>query len=122
MFRPLRGSGNRDPMGRTFQVTVDGETDGVVLLRVGFGEVAATNAEIVCEAVDEIRALNLRGGRGVKVNGPASLPVAFALCHEIAHKYGFVAIWDPKLGQYVVAVSHDPSVAVGTLLPAQSQM
>jgi CRISPR-associated protein Csx3 len=118
MSRPRPRKGKNDLMGRTFEVTTEGESDGVVLLRVRFGDEAGTNAEIVRDAVLEIRSLNLPGGRGVKVNGSASLPVAFALCHEIAHKYGFVSVWDPKLGKYVVAVSHDPLVAVGMLLPA----
>jgi CRISPR-associated protein Csx3 len=104
-------------MGRVFKAEVADERDGVVLLRVGFGEQPAQNDRIVREAVEEIRALALPGGRGIKINGPASLPAAFALCHEVAHKYGFVAVWDPKLGSYVVAVSHDPAVELGTLLP-----
>jgi CRISPR-associated protein Csx3 len=105
-------------MGRNFRVELEGDQDGVTLLRVGFGEQAAENDVIVREAVREIRALGLPGGRGIKVNGPASLPVAFALCHEIGHKYGFVAVWDPKLKHYVVAVSHDPTVGLGALLPS----
>jgi CRISPR-associated protein Csx3 len=58
----------------------------------------------------------MTGGRGVKINGPASLPIAFALCHELAHKFGFVAVWDPKLQKYVVSVSHDPTIELGRLL------
>jgi CRISPR-associated protein Csx3 len=40
-----------------------------------------------------------------------------ALAHAVAHLYGYVACYDPKLQGYVVAISHDPSVRPGDLLP-----
>jgi len=63
-----------------------------------------------------MRALNLEGGKIVKLNGPASLPVAIAIGHEIGHIFGVIAVFDPKLGKYVVAVSHDPEFSVGDLI------
>lgn len=56
------------------------------------------------------------GGRLLLIDGPASLPVAFALCHATAHLYGAVAVKDPKLGAFVVAVSHDPARKAGDLV------
>jgi CRISPR-associated protein Csx3 len=41
-----------------------------------------------------------------------------ALAHAVAHLYGYVACYDPKLQGYVVAISHDPSFRPGQLLPA----
>ena len=52
----------------------------------------------------------------IRVNGPASLPVAMVLCHKLAHRYQAVACFDPKLSKYVVAISHGGKYAVGDLL------
>jgi CRISPR-associated protein Csx3 len=38
------------------------------------------------------------------------------LCHKVAHLFGAVACFDPKLAKYVVAISHDPAYAVGDLI------
>lgn len=86
-----------------------------VTLKIGFGQ-PAQNDQIVKDAVAGIQALNLEGGKVIKLNGPASLPVAIAIAHEVAHIYGAVAAFDPKLGKYVVAVSHDPDFGVGDLI------
>ena len=91
------------------------ESGANTTLKIGFGE-PAQNDQIVKDAVAGIKALNLQGGKVVKLNGPASLPVAIAIAHEVAHIYGAVAAFDPKLGKYVVAVSHDPQYAVGDLI------
>lgn len=71
---------------------------------------------IVPDAVLAVARLNLPGGRGVLFNGAASLPVAMALAHAVAHLYQFVACWDPKLSRYVVAISHTPDVRPGDLV------
>lgn len=92
-------------------------TDGV--LRVGFGDPAQNN-QIVRDAekrLDEMVASGeLVGGDVIRVNGPASLPVAMVLCHKVAHLYGAVACFDPKLAKYVVAISHNPAYAIGDLI------
>jgi CRISPR-associated protein Csx3 len=92
-------------------------TDGV--LKVGFGA-PAQNDQIVKDAgtrLDEmISTGELKGGDVIRVNGPASLPVAMVLCHKVAHLYGAVAYFDPKLTKYVVAVSHNHVYKVGDLI------
>lgn len=103
-------------MGRYFRAEVAGETEGVTTVRIGFGE-PGTNTEIVPDAVAAMADLPLAGGRGIHLNGPASLPVAMAIAHAVAHRYGYVACYDPKLLGYVVAISHDPSRRVGELVP-----
>lgn len=89
------------------------------LLRVGFGD-PAQNDQIVRDAVarlDEMVASGeLAGGPVVKINGPASLPVAVAIAHATAHRYEVVAVFDPKLGKYVVAVSHNATYKPGDLI------
>ncbi len=89
------------------------------LLTLKFGE-QAQNTEIVPDAVGAIKVLALAGGSIVLLNGPASLPVAIAIGHELSHLYGAVACFDPKLNGYVVAVSHDPQWVVGSLIASDS--
>jgi len=89
------------------------------VLHVKFGD-TATNAEIVQDAariLAEIKADGgLQGGALLRINGPASLPCAFTIAHAVLHAYGAVAVYDPKLQQYVVAVSHSPTYSVGDLI------
>lgn len=79
------------------------------ILRVGFGE-PAQNDRIVQDAYrrleEMIKTGELPGGKLIKINGPASLPVAAVLIHALSHRYETVAIYDPKLGKYVVAITH----------------
>jgi len=92
--------------------------DGNVL-RVGFGESAQNDAIVrdACERLAEMTVSGeLAGGQILKVNGPASLPVAIAIAHAVAHLYEVVAVYDPKLGKYVVAVAHSGSHAPGDLI------
>lgn len=89
------------------------------LLRVGFGEPAQNDAIVrdACERLAEMTASGeLAGGPVLKINGPASLPVAIAIAHAVGHLYQGVACFDPKLAKYVVAVSHDPAYNIGDLI------
>lgn len=87
------------------------------LLTLSFGAPAQNDA-IVKDAVAGVEALGLEGGKLCLLNGPASLPVAIAIGHAVAHRFGAVACFDPKMAAYVVAVSHDPERTVGSLIPA----
>ena len=92
-------------------------TEGI--LKIGFGS-PAQNDQIVKDAetrLDEtVKSGELAGGEVVRVNGPASLPVAMVVCHKLAHLYGAVACFDPKLSKYVVAISHNPAYTIGQLI------
>jgi CRISPR-associated protein Csx3 len=94
----------------TYNIVRDGD-----VLKLSFGA-PAQNDQIVRDAVAAVKALKLEGGKVIKLNGPASLPVAIALSHEVGHLFGAVAAFDPKLGKYVVAISHDPDFAIGDLI------
>ena len=87
-----------------FKINLEGE-----VLKVGFGE-PAQNDQIVKDAVERLDEMvstgELAGGPVLKINGPASLPVAIAIAHAVSHLYEVVAVFDPKLGKYVVSVSH----------------
>ncbi len=98
-----------------YKVAIASQTDAVTVLEVGFEE-PSSNDKIVPAAIEAIKALKLTGGNVVKFNGPASLPVAMALAHHVAHLYGVVAVFDPKLGKYVVAISHDPTYSPGDFI------
>jgi CRISPR-associated protein Csx3 len=94
-------------------------TDNV--LRIGFGA-PASNDQIVKDAVTRLSEMDanneLSGGGVILLNGPASLPVACAIAHAIAHRFSAVGVFDPKLNGYVVAVTHDPAVELGSIIAA----
>lgn len=96
---------------KTFQIE-HGYGDTVA---IGFGE-PATNDVIVREVHEYLAANKLAGGPLVKFDGPASLPVAFVLAHAVAHLYGTVAVKDPKLGKFVVVITHGGQHRVGDVI------
>ena len=91
------------------------------VLRVAFG-VPSTNDQIVKDAVTRLdvmtKADELSGGGLLKINGPASLPVAMILGHKLSHLFEAIACFDPKLNKYVVVISHssNPNYVVGNLI------
>jgi CRISPR-associated protein Csx3 len=93
------------------------ESDGV--LRIGFGQ-PAQNDQIVKDAptrlAEMIKSEAIVGGEVIRVNGPASLPVAMTLAHSLGHLYQAVACYDPKLSRYVVAIAHGDKYKVGDLI------
>ena len=97
-----------------YRIALEGD-----VLKVAFGE-AAQNDQIVAEASATLAEMTesgqLSGGSLIKINGPASLPVAIAIAHAIAHLYEVVGVFDPKLGKYVVAVSHGTAYKPGDLI------
>jgi CRISPR-associated protein Csx3 len=98
----------------TYNITL---TDGI--LKIGFGT-PAQNDQIVKDVeirLDEMVAnKELAGGEVLRVNGPASLPVAMVLAHKLSHLYQGIACFDPKLGKYVVAIAHGDKYSVGDLV------
>ena len=89
------------------------------VMKVGFGE-PSQNDEIVRAAVARLNEMTengeLSGGDIVKINGPASLPVAVAIAHGVNHLFETVAVFDPKLGKYVVSVTHGTEYKPGDLI------
>lgn len=96
----------------TYNISRNGDT-----LRIGFGE-PGQNDQIVRDVVARLAEMEheLNGGGVIKLNGPASLPVAVAIAHGVLHKFSAVGVFDPKLNKYVVAATHDPAYAVGDLI------
>ena len=100
---------------RSFKVELKANSLERAAIEIGFVGEAHNDLRIV-DAVDAIKQLNLAGGKLVTFDGPCSLPVAMALAHAVAHLYGAVAVKDPKLGKFVVAISHRPDMKVGMLI------
>ncbi len=89
-----------------------------------FGE-PANNDRIVVEVSEQIDRLienkQICGGKLLKITGKQSVPVAFAICHKVAHLYSAIAVCDPKMGSggmdaYIVVISHSPDYQVGQIL------
>jgi CRISPR-associated protein Csx3 len=101
----------------SFKMTLekDGDAD---LLRIGFGSPAQNDKILkdVVKLLDDLVKNKLKGGKLLKINGPASLPVAMHLAHSVGHIYGATACYDPKLNKYVVSISHDPDFEIGSLI------
>lgn len=100
----------------TYNITL---TDGI--LKIGFAPGApAQNDQIVKDAKkrleDMIENKEITGGEVIRINGPASLPVAMVLAHKLAHLYQGVACFDPKLSKYVVAIAHGDKYTIGDLI------
>lgn len=98
---------------RTYKISAKVTSTGVLLLLAFAG--SAQNDQIVRDAVAALAELNLQGGQTVYLNGPASLPVACAIAHAVAHLFAEVAVFDPKMDGYVVAISHGGR-EIGTLI------
>ena len=81
-------------------------------LSCDFGAVAADGDEIVREVAEYVRHLGIYG-RGCFVTGRMSVPVAFVVGHAFGHMFGFVAVFDPKIGTYIVVTAHADGVVVG---------
>jgi hypothetical protein len=84
---------------------------------IGFGDEPADNtdlAQLVAKATYEIPA-ELHGTLAL-VTGKASLPISYALAHNLAHYHKAVAVYDPKMRGHVVAISHDPRYTLGLLI------
>lgn len=103
----------------TYKIELNGD-----VLKVGFGE-PAQNDQIVRDAaarLDEmVESGELAGGSLIKINGPASLPVCYVIAHKVAHLYGAIAVFDPKIGEkgtskYVVCITHNPAYKLGDLV------
>jgi CRISPR-associated protein Csx3 len=103
----------------TYHIRVEGD-----ILRIGFGD-PAQNDQIVRDAAARLDELldsgELKGGALLKINGPASIPVAFVLAHRLGHLFGAIAVYDPKLrtstqDQYVVVITHNPAYSLGQII------
>lgn len=114
------------------KVTVNGGTEAT-LFRVGFGDPAQNDA-IVQDADARFKEIfsetekpedidgamkPARNGELALVNGPASVCAALVIGHNIAHRFGAVAGFDPKIPgdkKYVICITHTPKYKLGDLV------
>lgn len=103
----------------TYHINLDED-----ILKVKFGK-PANGDQIVRDAaaqLDEMIASGkLSGGKLLKIDGPASLPVCYLIAHKISHLYSAIAIFDPKIGRegyktFITAVSHSPAYKIGEII------
>jgi len=66
--------------------------------------------------IDELMNQNLTGGDLLKINGKSSVAVNFMIANKLAHLYGNIAVWDPKLCDYVITLRHGGKYAEGELI------
>ena len=97
------------------------------VLRVGFNRtLPAKGDRIVRDAVEQLSQMidsgQLSGGSVLMIDGPQSVPIAYALGHRLSHLYEAIAILDPKIGKkghktYIVTITHGSSkYEVGDLI------
>jgi CRISPR-associated protein Csx3 len=105
----------------TYNIELNGD-----ILEINFGE-PASNDQIIKDAAARLEEMAkagiLRGGQLLKINGPTSIPIAFVLAHRLCHLYGAIpsvsfanACFDPKLGKFVICVTHKPAYNLGDLI------
>ncbi len=99
-------------MGQYFRIEKVSDSDGIVELKVGFGE-PALHPEMLPDAVATMKALALPGGKLIRFNGPCSVLIGMALAHQVAYLYSAVAYYEPKEAKDVVCISHNPDFHVG---------
>ncbi|MBF0586931.1 CRISPR-associated protein Csx3 [Prosthecochloris sp. N3] len=96
------------------------KTDKKSHLFIGFGKTPAQNDVLVKEAEHQLDELinkgEICGGEIIRINGPTTLPVALVLAHKLSHRYQAVAMYDPKLSRYVIAIAHGDKYSVGELI------
>jgi CRISPR-associated protein Csx3 len=105
----------------SYQIAIQGD-----VLRVGFNRQGRVSGDqIVKDALLEMNNLidqqNITGGKLLKIYGPQSIAVAYALAYRLTALYSTIAIYDPKIGNpgyrcYIVTTSRDPAYAPGDLI------
>jgi CRISPR-associated protein Csx3 len=50
-----------------------------------------------------------------------SLPAAIALSHEVAHLYGAIAVYDAKVGKYVICITHHSDYKLGDWIKTETE-
>ncbi len=103
----------------TYHINIEGD-----VLKVKF-DTPASGDQIVRDAAARLEELiesgEVKGGRLLKIDGPASLPVCYLIAHKVSHLYSAIAIFDPKIGRkgyktFITAVSHSPAYKIGELI------
>jgi CRISPR-associated protein Csx3 len=100
----------------SYKVELQGDT---LMVDFNLSEPTQNNTlvQVVAHKLNDLITQRILGGPLLKINGAQSLPIAFAIAHKVAHLYGAVAIYDPKVKQYIVSISHNSDYPLGAQLP-----
>jgi CRISPR-associated protein Csx3 len=92
--------------------------DGLVgLVHFEFAGLLSTDDLPALEEIAKSIPKYLRGVDVVIVSGRMPIWAAVNVAHAIMHLYKALALYDPKLGGGVVAVTHHPAYPVGKVIP-----
>jgi len=91
------------------------------ILSIGFSK-PATNDQIVKDVHARLEKMLFPGGSLLLINGPSSLPVMATIIHRVSRLYGAVAVFVPKLKQYVVCTGNNAEYKVGDLLDEEANV
>jgi CRISPR-associated protein Csx3 len=106
----------------SYQIELQGD-----VLRVGFnrnhpahGDRVVRDVLVRLEQMQDV----FTGGKLLKIDGQQSIAVAYTIAHQLAHLYGAIAVFDPKIGKpghktYIVVISHDPDYKIGDLVETE---
>lgn len=105
---------------KTYQISWEGD-----VLKVGFVDrnadgmaITANGDAIVRDAAARLHQMEdageLKGGDLLKIDGRIPVLVSYVIAHQVAHLYRAVAISDPRLNAYVVAISTAAEYPVGS--------
>lgn len=105
----------------SFLLSLQGDT-----LKVSLNpQVRVSGDQVVRDTVVALEQLiasgKLTGGSLLKINGRATLLSSYILAHRLAHLYGAIAVFDPKIGNpqlnsYVVVTNHGSGYQIGEVL------
>ena len=102
--------------------------DGAILRVQINPAVQVDGDQIVRDAKAQLQHLinsgQLPGGKILKINGRSTVLASFVIALELAHFYGAIAVFDPKLGtpdldRYVIAISHTQDYQVGDTIDVE---
>jgi len=103
----------------TFHLRLEGD-----ILKVGFGDPGQGDQivrDVAMQLDDMLSAQKFACGPLLKINGRSSVLVSYVIAHKLAHLYGAIAVFDPKIGErgldrYVITISHTPAYRIGDVL------
>jgi CRISPR-associated protein Csx3 len=104
---------------KTYLMGWEGDTLKVDFAKKADGTpIPADGDEMVRDAAARLQEMaeagELRGGDLLKIDGRISILVSYAIAHHVAHLYRAIAIADPRLSAYIVAMSTAAEYPVGS--------
>jgi CRISPR-associated protein Csx3 len=100
---------------------VNDSSDGATILSIGFNpEIGADPGQVLVDAIAALDKVDLKGGKLVKLNGMASLPIIASLTDRLSRNYDAIAVYDPKIPgdeKYVITHTKTREYTFGEKIP-----